>query len=48
METTLIVWNETPMMNKLCFELLGRRDIMRVKNEDNSQKSFGGKIFILG
>jgi len=38
------------MMNKLCFQAFDRtlRDIMRATNEDNAEKPFGGKAFVLG
>ncbi|XP_027933866.1 uncharacterized protein LOC114189488 [Vigna unguiculata] len=45
METKLIIWDEAPMMNKLCFQAFDRtlRDIMRATNEHNADKPFGGK-----
>jgi len=50
METKLIIWDEAPMMNKLCFQAFDRRlrDIMRARNEDNADKPFGGKVVVLG
>jgi len=50
METKLIIWDEAPMMNKLCFQAFDRtlRDIMRAINEDNSDKPFGGKVVVFG
>ncbi|XP_010496023.1 PREDICTED: uncharacterized protein LOC104773149 [Camelina sativa] len=43
-EAKLIIWDETPMMNKLCYETLDRslRDIMRC------DQIFGGKVVVLG
>jgi len=34
-ETKLIIWDEAPMMNKLCFQAFDRtlRDIMRARND---------------
>ncbi|XP_027932723.1 uncharacterized protein LOC114188325 [Vigna unguiculata] len=50
METKIIIWDEAPMMNKLCFQAFDRtlRDIMRATNEDNADKPFGGKVVVLG
>jgi len=38
------------MMNRLCFEAFDKtlRYIIRVKNEDNSKRPFGGKVVTLG
>ena len=49
-ETKLIIWDEAPMMNRLCFEAFERtlRDIMKSQNEENSKKPFGGKVVVLG
>ena len=48
-ETRLIIWDEAPMMNRMCFEAFDRtlRDVMRTVNEGNSQKPFGGKVVVL-
>ena len=48
--TSLIIWDEAPMANKLCFEALDRtlRDILRHKNENNIEKPFGGMTVVLG
>ncbi|XP_010425247.1 PREDICTED: ATP-dependent DNA helicase PIF1-like [Camelina sativa] len=45
-ETSLIIWDEAPMMSRYCFEKLDRSlsDIMR--NNDN--KPFGGKVVVFG
>jgi ATP-dependent DNA helicase PIF1 len=49
-KTPLILWDEAPMANKICFEALDRtlRDIIRHKNENNSEKPFGGMTVVLG
>jgi energy-coupling factor transporter ATP-binding protein EcfA2 len=49
-ETSLFIWDEAPMMNKFCFEAFDRtmRDIMRVEDEENLKKPFGGKVVVLG
>ena len=50
MEAKLIIWDEAPMMNKLCFQAFDRtlRDIMRATNQHNADKPFGGKVVVLG
>jgi len=49
-ETKLIIWDEAPMMNQMCFEAFDRtlRDVMKTVNKENSQKPFGGKLVVLG
>jgi len=49
-EASLIIWDEAPMMHKHYFEAFDRtmRDIMRVVDEKNLKKPFGGKVVILG
>jgi energy-coupling factor transporter ATP-binding protein EcfA2 len=49
-EASLIIWDEAPMMHRHCFEAFDRtmRDIMRVVDEKNLNKPFGGKVVILG
>jgi len=49
-ETKLIIKDEAPMMNKLCFEAFNRtlRDIMKVVDEKNNNKPFGGNVVVLG
>ena len=49
-EASLIIWDEAPMMHRYCFEAFDRtmRDIMRVVDENNLKKPFGGKVVILG
>ncbi|XP_042059616.1 uncharacterized protein LOC121804142 [Salvia splendens] len=46
----LIIWDEAPMIHKHCIEAVDRtlRDIMRVCNEVNSNKPFGGKTVVFG
>jgi len=48
-ETKLIIWDEAPIMNKLCVEAFERtlRDIMKSQSEENSKKPFGGKVVVL-
>ncbi|XP_019153447.1 PREDICTED: uncharacterized protein LOC109149911 [Ipomoea nil] len=50
MQSRLIIWDEAPMMHKLCFEALDRsmRDIMRAKNPNSFDMTFGGKTVVLG
>lgn len=45
-ESSLIIWDEAPMMSRHCFESLDRSlaDIMRNKDE----KPFGGKVIVFG
>ncbi|XP_019150494.1 PREDICTED: ATP-dependent DNA helicase PIF7-like [Ipomoea nil] len=50
MQSRLIIWDEAPMMHKFCFEALDRsmRDIMRAKNPNSFDMTFGGKTVVLG
>ena len=50
MATNLIIWDEAPMMNRMCFEAFDRtlRDIMRNIDDANKDKPFGGKAVVLG
>ncbi|XP_047261234.1 uncharacterized protein LOC124894698, partial [Capsicum annuum] len=50
LKTSLIIWDEAPMTNKFCFEAVDRtlRDILRVKYENNSDKTFGGLTVVFG
>lgn len=50
LHTKLIIWDETPVMNKFCFEALDRtlQDIMASQNKDNATKPFGGKVVLGG
>ncbi|XP_020978281.1 ATP-dependent DNA helicase PIF1-like [Arachis ipaensis] len=46
----LIIWDEAPMVNRLCIEALDRtmRDILRFKNANSLQQPFGGKTVVFG
>ncbi|XP_016166002.1 uncharacterized protein LOC107608783 [Arachis ipaensis] len=46
----LIVWDEAPMVNKLCIEALDRtmRDILRFNNIASLEQPFGGKTVVFG
>ncbi|RYR42792.1 hypothetical protein Ahy_A08g039234 [Arachis hypogaea] len=46
----LIIWDQTPMTNKLAFEALDKtlRDIMVSVSDRNKDLPFGGKVVILG
>ncbi|XP_057444945.1 uncharacterized protein LOC130737204 [Lotus japonicus] len=48
--TSLIIWDEAPMVNRLAFEGLDRtlRDIMLMTNPGCVDKPFGGKVVVLG
>ncbi|KAJ3707925.1 hypothetical protein LUZ61_011630 [Rhynchospora tenuis] len=50
LQTSLIVWDEAPMNNKLCFEALDRtmRDIFADQCPNNQTKPFGGVTVVLG
>jgi len=50
MAINLIIWDEAPMMNRMCFEAFDRtlRDIMRNVDDANNDKPFGGKAVVLG
>ncbi|XP_009803962.2 uncharacterized protein [Nicotiana sylvestris] len=50
LKTSLIIWDEAPMANKFCFEALDKtlRDILRVRYENSSDKSFGGLTIVFG
>ena len=50
MATNLIIWDEAPMMNRMCFEAFDRtlRDIMKNVDDTNNAKPFGGKVIVLG
>lgn len=50
LRTKLIISDGAPMLNRLCFEAVDRtmRDIMRVENEENLHKPFGGKVVVFG
>uniref|UniRef100_A0A0A9FAH8 ATP-dependent DNA helicase n=1 Tax=Arundo donax TaxID=35708 RepID=A0A0A9FAH8_ARUDO len=50
LRTSLIIWDETIMTNKQCFEALDRslRDIHVQINPDAQDLPFGGKVIVLG
>ncbi|XP_019173001.1 PREDICTED: uncharacterized protein LOC109168432 [Ipomoea nil] len=49
-KTSLIIWDEAPMMHKHCFEALDRtmRDLLRFVEPNSEMKTFGGKTVVLG
>ena len=49
-KTSLILYDEAPMANKICFEALDRtlRDILRHKSVNSSDRPFGGMTMVLG
>ncbi|XP_057453106.1 uncharacterized protein LOC130744967 [Lotus japonicus] len=49
-KTSLIIWDEAPMLNKWCFEALDRtlNDIMKSHQSVDSGMPFGGKVVVLG
>ncbi|XP_071695053.1 uncharacterized protein [Rutidosis leptorrhynchoides] len=49
-QSSLIIWDEAPMIHKHCFEALDRtlRDIMRQTLPENEDKVFGGKVVVFG
>ncbi|KAG5582297.1 hypothetical protein H5410_052924 [Solanum commersonii] len=49
-KTKLIIWDETPMMHKHCFEALDKtlRDIIGYKDATKSELPFSGKTIVLG
>ncbi|GJS08334.1 hypothetical protein Tco_0365130 [Tanacetum coccineum] len=49
-KTSLIIWDEAPMMHKHCFESLDRtlRDILGMKNKNAQNIPFGGKVIVFG
>ncbi|XP_062099807.1 uncharacterized protein LOC133805653 [Humulus lupulus] len=49
-KTSLIIWDEAPMANKLCFEALDKtlRDILRTRFENSSNKPFGELTIVCG
>lgn len=46
----MIIWDQAPMTNKLCFEALDRtlKDILRYRYENSADKTFAGVTFICG
>ncbi|XP_057432736.1 uncharacterized protein LOC130725533 [Lotus japonicus] len=49
-KTSLIIWDEAPMLNKYCFEALDRtlNDVMRQEMGSADYVPFGGKVVVLG
>ncbi|XP_072074102.1 uncharacterized protein [Arachis hypogaea] len=49
-QNSLIIWDEVPMLNKMCFEALDRtlRDLMSVADQHKTHQPFGGKVVVLG
>ena len=49
MATNLIIWDEAPIINRMCFEAFDRtlRDIMRNVDDANNDKPFDGKAVVL-
>ena len=48
--TSLIIWDEAPMMHRHAFEALDRtlRDLLRFKDPDSMNKPFGGITVVMG
>ncbi|XP_072087919.1 uncharacterized protein [Arachis hypogaea] len=46
----LIIWDEAPMLNKICYEALDKsfKDILRSSSSYNEDLPFGGKVVVLG
>ncbi|XP_057455304.1 uncharacterized protein LOC130746629 isoform X2 [Lotus japonicus] len=49
-QTSLIIWDEAPMSNRFCFEVLDRtlNDLMKSHSRLYNEKPFGGKVVVLG
>ncbi|XP_071729379.1 uncharacterized protein [Rutidosis leptorrhynchoides] len=49
-KSSLIIWDEAPMIHKHCFEALDMtlRDVMRQTLPENKDKVFGGKVVVFG
>ncbi|XP_057456530.1 uncharacterized protein LOC130747576 [Lotus japonicus] len=49
-KTSLIIWDEAPMLNRFCFEALDRtlNDIMKSHPSGTNGMPFGGKVVVLG
>jgi len=49
-KTSLIIWDEAPMVKRQCFEAVDRtfRDLLRPDNPNSEQLLFGGKIIVFG
>ncbi|OMP07463.1 DNA helicase PIF1, ATP-dependent [Corchorus olitorius] len=50
LQTSLIVWDEAPMIHRYCFEALDKslRDILSVVNTENHDRAFGGMTMVFG
>ncbi|GLT51975.1 hypothetical protein SLA2020_253440 [Shorea laevis] len=50
LQTSLIIWDEAPMMQKYAFEAVDKtfKDIIGFKDQAARNKPFGGKIVVLG
>ncbi|CAH9137148.1 unnamed protein product [Cuscuta epithymum] len=48
--TRLIIWDESPMTHRFCFEALDRsmRDVLRYSHDCDSTMPFGGKTVVFG
>jgi ATP-dependent DNA helicase PIF1 len=48
--TSLIIWDEALMTNKIAFETLDRtlRDILTISSSEKKKMPFGGKVMVLG
>jgi len=49
-KTSVIIWDQTPMANRNCFEALDKslRDILRFTNQNSNEKPFGAMTVVLG
>ncbi|XP_016199231.1 uncharacterized protein LOC107640198 [Arachis ipaensis] len=49
-QSSLIIWDEAPMLNKMCFEALDRMlmDLMSVTDQHKTHQPFCGKVIVLG
>ncbi|XP_020972798.1 uncharacterized protein LOC110269352 [Arachis ipaensis] len=49
-QSSLIIWDEAPMLNKMCFEALDRtlKNLMSVTDQHKTHQLFGGKVVVLG
>ncbi|XP_072054382.1 uncharacterized protein [Arachis hypogaea] len=49
-QSSLIIWDEAPILNKMCFKALDQtlRDLMSVTDQHKTHQPFGGKVVVLG
>ena len=49
-KTSIILWDEAPMVQRNCFEAVDRmlQDILQIEYPQNAEKPFGGKVVVLG